>query len=206
MEELDLDIAGEYIYEAALLIQLKSRTLLPRTPREGNEEEGDLRAELIRRLLEYEQLREAADGFAETDSVRSGMWPRHVALPDLVEPEEREVDLEDVSLYDLLVAFREAFDRYGRDHPEPLLLSGESYHVRDQIERLLRRVERGRPLEVVDDLLSLSCRAEAIAAFLAILELSRMQLIRLHQTQAGGILLYRTTVAADREDIEAIRG
>ena len=206
MEELDLDIAGEYIYEAALLIQIKSRILLPRTPREGEEEEGDPRMELIRRLLDYEQLKDAAITFAETDSVRSGMWARSVPIPDLVEPGERELDLEEVSLYDLLVAFRTALSRYTREHPEPLHLRGESYSIRDQIERILGRSEPGRPLDIVDDLLALSCRAEAVAAFLALLELSRMQLVRLHQTKDGAILLYRTSRAAEREDIEAIQG
>ncbi|MEE2775357.1 MAG: segregation/condensation protein A [Acidobacteriota bacterium] len=203
MEELDLDIAGEYIYEAALLIQIKSRLLLPRTPKEG---EGDPRADLIRRLIEYEQLKEAANTFAETDNVRSGMWARRARAPNLVDQDERELDLEEVSLYDLLVAFRGALDRYQRENPEPLHLSGESYRIRDQIERILGRSERGRPLDILDDLLGLSCRAEAVAAFLALLELSRMELIRLHQTREGGILLYRTARPADREDIEAIQG
>lgn len=206
MEELDLDIAGEYIYEAALLIQLKSRILLPRKPAEGEGGEDDPRADLIRRLLEYERFKEAANSFAETDSVRSGMWARRAPLPDIVAPEDRELDLEDVSLYDLLVAFREVFERYSREHPDPLHLRGESYRIRDQIDRLLRRAEHGRPIDVIDDLLSLSCRAEAVAAFLAILEMSRMQLVRLHQTRAGGILLYRTETAVDREHLEAIQG
>jgi segregation and condensation protein A len=204
MEELDLDIAGEYIYEAALLIQIKSRMLLPR-PAEASSDDTDPREELVRRLIEYERMKDAANDFAETDSVRSGMWTRRAPRPDLV-GEERELDLEEVSLYDLLVAFRTALDRFQREHPAPLHLHGESYSIRDQIERLLERAGKGRPLDLLDDLLSLSCRAEAIAAFLAVLELSRMQLVRLHQTATGAILVHRTARQLDHSDLQAIQG
>lgn len=204
MEELDLDIAAEYIYEAALLIQLKSRTLLP-VPEDSEAPAEDPREELIRRLLEYERLKHAAGVLAETDGVRSGMWPAADRAGDVEARDGEGVELEEVSLYDLLVAFREALDRFRREHPPPLHYPGESFPVRAQFERLLERVQPGRPLDVLDDLLSLSCRAEAVAAFLAILELGRLQLIRLHQGPGTGILLYRTTRELAPEDLEAIR-
>ena len=209
MEELDLDIAGEYIYEAALLIQIKSRLLLPR-PVGAQEDEEDPREELMRRLLEYEQMKAAAATLAETDSVRSGMWARPSSRRDFAEigeeGEAEAIELEEVSLYDVLLAFRTSLDRYTREHPSPLHYAGESFPVRAQFERLLGSAQQGRPLDLVDDLLALSCRAEAVAAFLAILELSRLQLLRLHRTDGGSILLYRTTNTLAQEDLEAIQG
>jgi segregation and condensation protein A len=202
MEELDLDIAGEYVYEAALLIQIKSRMLLPRT--ELAADEDDPREELVRRLLEYERLKQVAHTLAETDSVRRAMWARDAGPGDLLGGAEPEIDLEEVSLYDLLVVFRDALARHRREHPEPLLYRGESYPVRAQIERLLARAQAGHSLDLLDDLLALSCRAEAIAAFLAVLELARLQLLRLHQSASGAILLYRTTRELSPQDLETI--
>lgn len=206
MEELDLDIAAEYIYEAALLIQLKSRILLP-VPEEADAPQEDPREDLIRRLLEYERLKEAAATLAETDSVRSGMWPAAQRTSDLRDDDEPAVELEEVSMYDLLLALNETLERFRREHPQPLHYPVESFPVRAQFERLLERAQHGRPFDVLDDLLSLSCRAEAVAAFLALLELSRLQLIRLHQSpDGGGILLYRTTRQLAAADLETIQG
>lgn len=207
MEELNLDIAGEYIYEAALLIHLKSKMLLPRPKRVEGEPEEDPREELVQRLLEYQRLKEAAQSLAEVDRLRSGVWSRPRQPLDLgleEDPEARELDFGEVSLYDLLAVFKQAMDRYDREHPPPYHLARESYSVRSQIERLLGRMGRGRPYELLADLKGLSCRAEAIAAFLAVLELCRMNLVRLHQTEAGEILLYRTTREVVAEEMEAI--
>lgn len=204
MEELDLDIAAEYIYEAALLIQLKSKLLLPRPQRSEGEPEEDPRQELVQRLLEYRRLKEAAQALAEVDRLRQGVWTRR--RQDWRPAEEEQVDLEEISLFDLLSAFRGVLDRYDREHPEPVLLPGESFPVRGQFDRLLAALEPGRPYDLLDDLRSRSCRAEAISAFLAVLELARLSLVRLHQSASGEISLYRTTRELGAEELEAIQG
>jgi len=210
MEELNLDIAAEYIYEAALLIHLKSRMLLPRHTREDGQLEEDPREELVQRLLEYQRLKEAAQSLAEVDSVRSGIWIRDAGRPDLPREEgddaERELDLGEVSLFDLLSAFQSVLVRYDRDHPPPFRMSRESFSVRGQLERLLGRLSGSRPFDLLDDLRLLSCRAEAIAAFLAVLEMARLNLVRLHQTGEGEILLYRTTRELALAELEGIGG
>ena len=206
MEELNLDIAGEFIYEAALLIQLKSRMLLPQARKEDGEPEEDPREELVQRLLEYRRLKEAAQSLAAVESVRAGIWTRQGGVPELEGVETGEVDLGDVSLFDLLKAMKTALDRYHREHPAPLHLHGETFSVRDQLHRLLSRMQGGRPYDFLDDLRLLSCRAEAIAAFLAILEMARMGLVRVHQTDSGEVLLYRTTRELSGDELETIQG
>jgi len=205
MEDLDLDIAAEYVYEAALLIQIKSKMLLPR-PRQGDgtESEEDPRQELVQRLLEYRRLKDAAQSLAEVDRLRQGVWsrPRRAWRPD----GDEEVALEEVSLYDLLSAFRQVLDRFDREHPEPIQLPGESFPVRGQFERLLGALEAGRPFDLIEDLRARSCRDEAISAFLAVLELARLHLVRLHQTAAGAIVIYRTTRDLSDDELEAIQG
>lgn len=207
MEELNLDIAAEYIYEAALLIHLKSKLLLPR-PAKAEGETEDPRQDLVDRLLEYRRLKEVAQSFAEVDRMRMGIFTRK-PQPLPVAPEEEEeqaVDLGEVSLFDLLGALRQALLRYDREHPPPLQLTGEVFSVRGQFDRLLAQLDAGRPYDLVADLRGLSCRSEAIAAFLAVLELARLNLIRVHQTEAGDVLLYRTTRELSDQDREAIGG
>jgi len=207
MEELNLDIAGEYIYEAALLIHLKSKMLLPRAPRRpGEEPEEDPRQELVERLLEYRRLKEAAQSLAEVHRLRQGIWTRD-APPDVeadAAAEGEAVDLGDVSLFDLLAALRTTLDRYHREHPPPYHLRGQSFSVGGQLRRLLEAMRRGRPYDLIADLRGLSCRSEAVAAFLAVLEMARLNLVRLHQTDGGDVLLYRTTREASAEELEAI--
>jgi segregation and condensation protein A len=206
MEELNLDIAGEYIYEAALLIHLKSKMLLPRPARAEGEPEEDPRQELVERLLEYRKLKEIAQSFAELDRVRMGIWTRKPQpLPQAPE-EEESVDLGEVSLFDLMGALKTALLRYEKEHPPPLQLTLEAFSVRGQFDRLLGILDAGRPFDLVDDLRTRSCRAEAIAAFLAVLELARLNLVRVHQTESGDILLYRTTRELTTADREAISG
>lgn len=206
MEELNLDIAGEYIYEAALLIHLKSKMLLPRPPRAAGEPEEDPRQDLVERLLEYRRLKEAAQSLAELDRLRLGIWTRQPQPLPAGPEDEREMDLGEVSLFDLLGALKQALVRYEREHPPPLLLTGEAYSVRGQFDRLLGELDAGHPFDLMADLKGLSCRAEAIAAFLAVLELARLNLVRIHQTASGEILLYRTTRELGDDEREAIGG
>jgi len=204
-DELNLDLAGEYIYEAALLIHLKSKMLLPRPVKAEGEPEEDPRQELVERLLEYRRLKEAAQSLAELDRVRMGIWTRKPQpLPKPDPAEEEEIDLGEVSLFDLLSALKQALVRYEREHPPPLQLAGEVYSVRGQFDRLLGELDAGRPYDLIDDLRNRSCRAEAIAAFLAVLELARLNLVRVHQTEAGDILLYRTTRELGAQDMEVV--
>lgn len=208
MEVLSLDIAGDYIYMAAYLIHLKSKMLLPK-PRtiEGKVVDEDPRQDLVERLLEYRRLKEAAQTLAEVDSVRRGMWLRRSGeLRRLAQGDSPEMDISELSLFDLLRTFKDVIERWERDHPDPIHLAGEAWSVRDQIERLLGRLVPGKPYDFVDDLRSLTCRAEAIAAFLAVLEMTRMLLIRLHQTEMGAILLYRTERELQMAELEAIEG
>ena len=208
MDVLNLDVAGDYIYMAAYLIHLKSKMLLPR-PRtlEGKEIDEDPRQDLVERLLEYQRLKEAAQVLAEVDSVRRGMWVRRSdELQRIAQDEEPALDMSELSLFDLLRSFREVLDRWEKEHPEPIHLTAEVFSVRQQIERLLARLKPGRPYELIDDLRSLSCRAEAIATFLAVLEMTRMLLIRLHQTEQGAVLLYRTDRELLMSELEAVQG
>ena len=205
MEVLNLDIAAEYIYEAALLIHLKSKMLLPVPVGVEGEEVQDPREELIQRLLEYRRMKEAAQTLAEVDVLRQGLWTRQSAAipgPD----QEESIDLGEVSLFDLLGALRQVLVRYDNEHPPPWHIARETFSVRKQFERLVKRLDPDRPVDLLADLRSRSCRAEAVAAFLAVLELARLRLVRMHQTEKGELLLYRTSRELQQYELEAIQG
>lgn len=203
MEELNLDIAADYVYEAAYLIHLKSKLLLPAIKDEDGVEE-DPRQDLVERLLEYRKLKDAAQSLAEIDGLRRGVWTR--PEEKLSADGEESVDLGEVSLYDLLGALKTVLVRYDREHPPAMRLAGESFATRDQFERLLASLDAGRPVDLLDDLGSRSCRSEAVAAFLAVLELARLNLIRLHQTESGQMLMYRTERQLEVHELQAISG
>ncbi len=99
---------------------------------------------------------------------------------------------------------RRADRRYDHEHPDPLHVSRETFTVRDQFQRLLEAVSPDRPFDLLADLRQRSCRAEIVAAFLAVLELAHLSLVRFHQTAGGEILIYRTGRELQVHELEAI--
>ncbi len=178
MKELDLDVAAEYIYFAAVLVHIKSRCLLPRDESAGEIE--DPRSELVARLLEYEKFKRAAESFHEIDTLRAGLWERPEKPPKL-SAEEGLATLE-VSLVDLVGSFRVALDRYRLAHPASIELEHPRFSIREKMIELLARSEEHGTLPLLEWLGTLRYRAEAITTFLAVLELTRLGVLRIFQS------------------------
>ena len=193
MSELDLDVAADYIYMAALLINIKSRMLLPRD--ESDEEQGeDPRKELVDRLVEYQRFKAVAESFAELDVVRMGMWPRpRVALPGADEP--AEIDMSDVGLFDLIDAFRTALTRYQQNHPQSIELHRIVHKVSEKMKEIYEKVREKTSIRL-QWFLEGRDRNELIAVFLGMLELVRLGGIGLEQGENFGEILISAT---DRE-------
>ncbi|HYR28702.1 MAG TPA: segregation/condensation protein A [Thermoanaerobaculia bacterium] len=190
MVELDLDIAADYIYMAALLINIKSRMLLPRDETEGGAAE-DPRQELVDRLLEYQRFKAVAETFAELDVVRMGMWSRpRVPLPGATEAPE--MDMSEVGLFDLIDAFRTALVRYREAHPQSIELQRIVHKISDKMRELFARVREKSPLRL-QWFLEGRDRNELIAVFLGTLELVRLGGISLQQGENFGEILISTT-------------
>jgi segregation and condensation protein A len=188
MTELDLDVAADYIYMAALLINIKSRMLLPREESEG-EAGDDPRKELVDRLLEYQRFRAVAESFAELDVLRMGMWSRpRVPLPG---DEPAEVDMSDVGLFDLIDAFRTALVRYRQNHPQSIELQRIVHKVSDKMRELYTKVREKAPMRL-QWFLEGRDRNELIAVFLGMLELVRLGGISLQQGDIFGEILINT--------------
>lgn len=195
MEQLDLEVAADYIYMAALLIHIKSQMLLPRDESAGEHE--DPRAELVNRLLEYQRFKAVAESFAELDVVRMGVWPRPAVEPP--DAEAAELDLSEVSLFDLIDVFRGALTRYKLNHPQAIELRHTVHKVSAKMKELYEAVAQRSPMRL-QWFLEGRDRDELIAIFLAVLELVRLGGISLQQGSLfGEILVARTENVIDPE-------
>lgn len=177
MRELDLDVAAEYIYLAAVLIHIKSRYLLPR---DSENPEDDPRQELIARLLEYEKFKRAAEGFHEIDTERAGLWPRPEVAPPSPDADAEPPTLE-VSLADLVGTFRIVLDRYHYAHPAAIEVHHPRFSLREKMIELVTRVEQRGTLPLLELMGTFRYRTEAITTFLAALELARIAVLRIFQ-------------------------
>ena len=195
MRELDLDVASEYVAMAAELIYIKSRMLLPQPA--GAAEESPLE-DLARRLAEYERYRDAAETLHEVDTLRAGLWAR----PSTPPPSSPDGETLEVSLFDLIGAFRLPTERYRLAHPAALEIRHQRFSVRDKMLDLLARLDEKRTLPLLDFLGEMQFRAEAVTAFLAALELIRLGVARAFQRAAfGEIHVTRTDVAFSAADV-----
>ena len=189
MTELDLDVAADYIYMASLLINIKSRMLLPRDESMEGEQGEDPRKELVDRLLEYQRFKAVAESFAELDVLRMGMWSRpRVQLPG---DEPTEIDMSDVGLFDLIDAFRTALVRYRQNHPQAIELHRTVHKISDKMRELYAKVREKSPIRL-QWFLEGRDRNELIAVFLGMLELVRLGSIHIKQGQIFGEILIHT--------------
>jgi len=180
MQELDLEVAAEFLYVEAMLVHIKSQMVLPRAPAAAPEE--DPRDELVRRLLEYRKYKGVAETLHEMEAERLGLWSRAPAKLDTPEGEAEEADLSEVSLFELLAYFKGALDRHRAQHPPSMEIEHQKFSIREKMEQMLARVKAGNgPVPLSDVFRSLSGRAEAIAIFLAVLELLRLRVVRARQ-------------------------
>ena len=191
MQQLDIEIAADYIYIAALLIHIKSKMLLPREEAEGEQQGEDPRAELVDRLLEYQRFKSVAETFAELDVVRMGVWSRPPSPPEKSE-EPVEIDMSDVSLFDLIDAFRTAYVRYKHAHPTAIEMKRSVHKVSDKMRELMAEVSVRAEMRLLWYLEGRD-RGELVAIFLAMLELVRLGGISLKQSEVFGDIAVQKT-------------
>jgi segregation and condensation protein A len=195
MQELDLEVAGEFLVMAATLIHIKSRMLLPpEEVAEGEEvEEKDPRAELVGRLLEYKKYKEAAQTLGVLEGEQMLLHRRGAPAIDL----EVEGPLE-VSMYELLRAFRDILGR--ANLPAPFEITPEQISVGQRIVSLLDRLAGESPVEFTALFTGNVRRVEIIVTFLALLELLRRRLASARQAEPmGAIMIYRTVERVEDE-------
>ena len=186
MQELDLDSAGEFLVMAATLIHIKARMLVPRLePEEGDEgKTEDPRDALVQRLIEHQRYKAAAELLHDRETVRSAQWGRpDERMTDIAgAPFERELE---VDLFGLLKAF-EAVLKRARERPG-VPVPAEEVSIETRTSQLLERLSATgcRFEDLFDGAFS---RGDLVTTFLALLEMIRLQLIRVFQSGAHGAI------------------
>ncbi|MDG2376870.1 MAG: ScpA family protein [Woeseiaceae bacterium] len=199
MKEMQLELAGEYLLMAAMLAEIKSRMLLPRVETEDEEEE-DPRAELIRRLQEYERFKKAAEDLSELPRLERDV---NVAVADA--PERKiTTNLPDITLKELLLAFHDVLKR--AEMFSSLHVQREPLSVRQRMSEILVRIKAGTFSGFADLFDPEEGRMGVAVTFIAILELLRESVIEVVQAESYAPLHVRaaSSVRLATDDGEAI--
>jgi len=205
LRAIDPNLAGEFLVVAATLMEIKTRMLLPTAPVEEGEAsdiEIDPRAELIRQLLEYKAFKDAAGDLRDAAEVQARRFGRRPVQPD---PPERELDLEDVQIWNLLDAFSNILEAIGADKPTHQVIYDDT-PIELHAEDILDRLGRDGPMTFRKIFEGRTELTEVLGLFLAILELVRIKKVLARQERNfGEISLHlNPDVAADSRQGHAL--
>jgi len=193
LQELNLDVAGEFLVMAATLIHIKSRMLLPRPDPTQEDPEEDPREALMRRLVEHERYRQAAELLHERETLREAQWQRPDVRVAPIAGEELEPELE-VDLFSLVAAFRSVLER-AKNRPK-VDLPSEQIPIETRIEQMLARLSETEACGFEDLFDDVSSKGDLIVTFLALLEMIRLRLVRVFQAGSfGPIRIYKSKAA-----------
>ncbi len=180
MKVLNLDIAGEYLLMASTLLHIKSKMLLPKSPDGEEEEEEDPRAELVRRLLEYQKYKHAAQEMEKRPLLDRDVFIRLTPTEPEEEAEEERIE---VNILELLEAFRRVLERVKPETVHEVIL--EHMSVEAKIQEILALLERENRSMAFHRLFpEQATRRVVVVTLLAILELVKMKRIRIFQLAA----------------------
>ena len=197
MTEMNLDVAGEFLVMAATLIHIKSKMLLPRpeTAAQVEGDEEDPRDVLVRRLLEHQKFKAAAELLHERETLRSAQWTRPDGPIAQIAGEAPEPEIE-IDLFSLISAFKAVVER-SKARPK-VYLPSEQIPIEERIEQLLSRLSETEACGFEDLFEDIQTRAGLVVTFLALLEMIRLKLIRVFQTGVvGPIRVYKRARPAD---------
>jgi segregation and condensation protein A len=206
MRALSLEVAGEYLLMAATLMYIKSRELLPSPDPvqvdEAEDEEGDPREELIRRLLEYQKYKAAAEQLSGRPVVGRNVWVRG----QKIEADPLDQPLAEVNVFKLIEALGKVMARAKVTLAHDVVVDRIS--IADRIQELCDRLEREERFTFescfqLDNLGETQLRIEVVTSFLAVLEMARLKMIRIHQVEDGGIYLVRAAADLAEKAAEA---
>jgi len=197
MQDLNLDLAGEFLVMASTLTLIKSRMLLPDEAASEDENEEDPRADLVRQLLEYQRYREAAATLADRPQLNRDVFVREPSLDDDgAAPEPPPIR---ITVWDLIDAYRRVLDRARPASVHEVRL--ERVSLRERIEFVLARLSVARRMDFESLFPEEATRLEIIVTFLAMLELMKMHAIHAEQGEQFGSIVIALAV----EDVSEVR-
>jgi segregation and condensation protein A len=188
IRELDVNVAADFIYMAAVLIHIKSKMLLPRDPSAKAEELEDPRTELVDRLLEHEKFKSAAQMLLQKQQIEDAVLTNS-SLKEFIDAEGTEPELA-ADVIDLVKTFQQILERV-RTRPV-INVNEDTVTVGQMIDYLRRRLAlESRPIRLKQMLMRMPSRQALVCMFLALLELVRLQAIQIKQEQMFGEIAVR---------------
>lgn len=185
MKELNLEVAGDYLVIAAELSLLKSKMLLPKPVIEEDEE--DPRAELVRRLLEYQVYKDAASDLFEGEVLGRDVFKREPGTEDL--DIEEEVELVPVNLWSLIEAFREFYERRKELWAEDLAFITEEITIEEKLEHVLDKIRKLGEIGFERLFSECGSKFDLVMTFLSLLELVRMDSVHIVRETPGSPII-----------------
>jgi segregation and condensation protein A len=194
MKQFDVDVAAEFIYTASLLIHIKSKMLLPRDPSAPAGVEEDPREELVNRLLEHEKYKNAAQMLLQKQQIEDAVWS-NPALKEFKDAEGTEAELA-ADVIDLVKVFQQIMDRAKK---RPIMqVDEDTVTVSQMIDYIRRRLMlEERPVRLKQMLRSANSQKALVCAFLAMLELIRLQAILVRQDKTFGDIVVKKHLKFD---------
>lgn len=180
MQEMDLEVSSEFLVLAATLLQIKSRMLLPK-PEEETDDGIDPREELVRRLLEYSKVKAAAEYLRPRQSIGAAMFFK---APDLIERPPAEWSYAGMTPENLIAAYKRAYQKLERRQPPPKhsfqgIVGHEKVSVREKVAGIWKRLVQKSRMKFKELFRGVKSKPEAVASFLAVLELIKLKKIRI---------------------------
>jgi len=188
LRELDVNVAAEFIYMAAVLIHIKSKMLLPRDPDAPLDAEDDPRAELVNRLLEHEKFKSAAQMLLQKQQIEDAVRS-NPAIKEFMEAEGTDPEIA-ADVIDLVRTFQQVVERV---RSRPLIqVDEDTVTVGQMIDYLQRRLSlEDRPIRLKQLLRNVNSHQALVCMFLALLEMVRLQAIQLRQDRLFGEIVLR---------------
>ena len=183
LEEMNLEVASEFILVAAQLIKIKARMLIPRAEINEQGQEIDPREELIQHLLEYKKFKEATKWLAESESERNSRYERGNVLSEIkymIEDNKDEAEWESIDLFKLMKVFQKVMSRFELESNSPKhIVVQYPYTIESQCDFIKAKLESGENLSFIDLVTLMPNRIAVVFNFLSILELIQLQLIEI---------------------------
>lgn len=183
MEHLNIDMASEFILVAATLMRIKAKMLIPRKELDEQGKEIDPREELIQRLLEYKSYKEVTEELRRKEESRSMSFPRgnvQVELAALAEEALADAELESLTLYKLLQAFKRVMDRFDEAKKNPVhTIVQYTFTIQEEQANIVSKLVYKPRLDFMDVFATVQSRIHAIVTFLALLEMINNQVVRI---------------------------
>jgi segregation and condensation protein A len=194
IKELDVNVAADFIYMAAVLIHIKSKMLLPRDPSAKAEELEDPRTELVNRLLEHEKFKSAAQMLLQKQQIEDAVLT-NPSLKEFIDAEGTEPEIA-ADVIDLVKTFQQILERV---RTRPIInVNEETVTVGQMIDYLRRRLSlESRPIRLKQLLMRVESRQALVCMFLALLEMVRLQAIQVRQDKLFGEIAVRKHIGFD---------